>query len=141
MRAAGPMLIGRYALFDELAAGGMATVHLGRLLGPVGFGRTVAVKRLHAHFLRDEEFITMFLDEARIVARIRHPNVVPMADVVQSDQGLFLVMEYVHGESLSRLMRTARKSGEQIPPRIVTAIMCGVLLGLHAAHDTKGPDG
>ena len=134
-------MIGRYALFDELAAGGMATVHLGRLLGAKGFGRTVAVKRLHAHYLKDEEFVTMFMDEARIVARIRHPNVVPMVDVVQGDQGLFLVMEYVHGESLSRLMRTARKSGEPVPPRIVAAIMCGVLLGLHAAHETKGPDG
>src|SRR3954452_6272494 len=131
MRAAGPMLIGRYALFDELAAGGMATVHLGRLLGPVGFGRTVAVKRLHAHYLKDEEFITMFMDEARIVARIVHPNVVPMVDVVQSDKGLFLVMEYVHGESLSRLMRPARTNAEQIPPQIVASIMSGVLLGLH----------
>lgn len=136
-----PLVIGRYALFDELAAGGMATVHLGRLLGPVGFGRTVAVKRLHAHYLKDEEFITMFMDEARIVARIVHPNVVPMVDVVQSGEGLFLVMEYVHGESLSRLMRTARQTKEKIPPKIVAAIMCGVLLGLHAAHDTKGPDG
>jgi serine/threonine protein kinase len=139
--ATAPLVIGRYALFDELAAGGMATVHLGRLLGPVGFGRTVAVKRLHAHYLKDPEFITMFMDEARIVARIRHPNVVPMVDVVQGDQGLFLVMEYVHGESLSRLMRSARKNEEVIPPRIVAAIMCGVLLGLHAAHETKGPDG
>ena len=119
----------------------MATVHLGRLLGPVGFGRTVAVKRLHAHYLKDEEFITMFMDEARIVARIRHPNVVPMVDVVQGDKGLFLVMEYIHGESLSRLLRTARKENEPIPPRIVAAVMCGVLLGLHAAHETKGPDG
>jgi len=136
-----PIVIGRYALFDELAAGGMATVHLGRLLGPVGFGRTVAVKRLHAHFLKDEEFITMFMDEARIVARIVHPNVVPMVDVVQSDKGLFLVMEYVHGESLSRLMRTARTNAEQIPPQIVSSIMSGVLLGLHAAHETKGIDG
>jgi serine/threonine protein kinase len=119
----------------------MATVHLGRLLGPVGFGRTVAVKRLHAHYVKDEEFVTMFMDEARIVARIRHPNVVPMVDVVQGEQGLFLVMEYVHGESLSRLMRTARKSSEPIPPRIVAAIMSGVLLGLHAAHETKAPDG
>ena len=135
------MVIGRYALFDELAAGGMATVHLGRLLGPVGFGRTVAVKRLHAHFLKDEEFITMFMDEARIVSRIAHPNVVPMVDVVQNDEGLFLVMEYVHGESLSRLLRTTRKTGEKIPPRIVSAVMSAMLHGLHAAHETKGANG
>lgn len=134
-------MIGRYALFDELASGGMATVHLGRLLGPVGFGRTVAVKRLHEHYLKDEEFIAMFMDEARIVARIRHPNVVPMVDVVQSDKGLFLIMEYVHGETLSRLMRSCRQAKEPIPPKVVTAILYGMLLGLHGAHETKGADG
>ncbi|MDB4942608.1 MAG: hypothetical protein JWP97_2142 [Labilithrix sp.] len=139
--ASAPIVIGRYALFDELAAGGMATVHLGRLLGPVGFGRTVAIKRLHAHLLRDEELITMFTDEARIVARIAHPNVVPMVDVVQNDEGLFLVMEYVHGESLARLMRNARRLGEPIPARIIAAVICAVLHGLHAAHETKGASG
>src|SRR5689334_21148645 len=96
------LIVGRYALFDELASGGMATVHLGRLLGEGGFGRTVAIKRLHAHFTSDPEFVLMFKDEARIVSRIRHTNVVPMVDVVESSKGIFLVMEYVHGESLSR---------------------------------------
>jgi eukaryotic-like serine/threonine-protein kinase len=136
-----PLVIGRYALFDELAAGGMATVHLGRLLGPSGFGRTVAIKRLHSHFLKDQEFITMFMDEARIVARIRHPNVVPMVDVVQSDKGLFLVMEYVHGETLSKLMRASRASREKISPKIVTAVLHGALLGLHSAHETRNAAG
>ncbi len=136
-----PLIIGRYALFDALASGGMATVHLGRLLGAEGFGRTVAVKRLHSHFTSDPEFVTMFMDEARIVARIRHPNVVPMVDVIESSKGLFLVMEYVHGESFSRLLRTCRATKEPAPPKIITAIMHGVLLGLHAAHETKGADG
>ncbi len=136
-----PLIVGRYALFDQLAAGGMATVHLGRLLGPGGFGRTVAVKRLHTHYVNDQEFCTMFMDEARIVARIRHPNVVPMVDVVESTKGLFLVMEYVHGESLSKLMRTARAQKKVIPPKIVSAIVHGVLLGLHGAHETKGASG
>ncbi len=119
----------------------MATVHLGRLLGPAGFGRTVAIKRLHKHFLAEPEFISMFTDEARIVARIVHPNVVPMFDVVQSDEGLFLVMEYVHGETLSRLMRHARNKKEAIPPRIACGILHSVLLGLHAAHETKDQNG
>jgi serine/threonine-protein kinase len=136
-----PQVIGRYALFDEIAAGGMATVHLGRLLGPEGFGRTVAIKRLHPHYVQDQEFATMFLDEARVAARIRHPNVVPIVDVVQSDGGMLLVMDYVHGESLSRLMRAARKQGRALPVRITTAIMYGALLGLHAAHETRAPTG
>ena len=136
-----PLIIGRYALFDALASGGMATVHLGRLLGAEGFGRTVAVKRLHAQYTSDQEFVTMFMDEARIVARIRHPNVVPMVDVIESSKALFLVMEYVHGESFSRLLRTCRATKDQVPPKVVTAIMHGVLLGLHAAHETKDAGG
>ncbi|AKV04657.1 serine/threonine protein kinase [Labilithrix luteola] len=139
--AAEPLLIGRYALFDELASGGMATVHLGRLLGAVGFGRTVAIKRLHHQFLDDEDFISMFMDEARIVARIVHPNVVPMVDVVQGPQGLFLIMEYVHGESLARLLRVARANEERVPIGVACSIIHNVLLGLHAAHETKEPSG
>lgn len=134
-----PLVIGQYALFDELAAGGMATVHLGRLLGDEG--RTVAIKRLHAQNLRDAEFVTMFMDEARIVSRIPvHPNVVSMIDLVRTDDGLYLVIDYVHGETLSRLLRSTRQSKESIPPRIVAAIMCGVLHGLHAAHETRSRD-
>ena len=90
-------IIGRYALFGALASGGMATVHLGRLLGPAGFSRTVAIKRLHEQFASDPEFVAGFLDEARLAARIRHPNVVPTLDVVATDGQLFLVMEYVQG--------------------------------------------
>src|SRR5579859_2797912 len=96
-------VVGRYALYDEIASGGMATVHLGRLLGPVGFSRAVAIKRLHPPFAKDPDFVSMFLDEARLAARIRQPNVVSTLDVVARDGELFLVMEYVHGESLSRL--------------------------------------
>src|SRR2546423_11530700 len=101
----GTQIIGRYALHEEIASGGMATVHYGRLLGPVGFSRTVAIKRLHPQFAKDPEFVSMFLDEARLAARIRHPNVVSTLDVVARDGGLFLVMEYVQGETLSRLVR------------------------------------
>ncbi len=134
-------IVGRYALYDAIAAGGMATVHYGRLLGPVGFSRTVAIKRLHAQFARDPEFVSMFLDEARLAARIRHPNVVPTLDVVATDGELFLVMEYVAGESLARLVRTAAGMGQLVPPRIVIAIMCGVLRGLHAAHEATNERG
>ena len=100
-----PLIVGRYALYDVLAAGGMGSVHLGRLLGAAGFARTVAIKRLHQQYARDPEFVSMFLDEARLAARIRHPNVVPTLDVVALSGELFLVMDYVHGVSLSRLMR------------------------------------
>src|SRR5579862_5421372 len=134
-------VIGRYALYGEIAAGGMATVHYGRLMGPVGFSRTVAIKRLHAQFAKNPEFVSMFLDEARIAARIRHPNVVGTLDVVATEGELFLVMDYVQGESLSRLGKSARARGEAIPPRIVASILCGALHGLHAAHEAKNERG
>src|SRR5262249_50892141 len=84
---------------------------------------------------------SMFLDEARLAARIKHPNVVPTLDVVAEDGELFLVMEYVHGESLSRLLRVAINRGEMVPPRIVSSIIAGVLYGLHAAHEAKSESG
>src|ERR1700733_1570494 len=134
-------VIGRYVLFGELAAGGMATVHFGRLNGPVGFSRTVAIKRLHPQFAKDPEFVTMFLDEARLAGRIRHPNVVPTLDVVATEGEIFLVMEYVQGESLSRLARALRVRQVVIPPDIAATILVGTLHGLHAAHEAKDEHG
>jgi eukaryotic-like serine/threonine-protein kinase len=132
------LLVDRYFLFREIAAGGMASIHLARLLGPVGFGRTVAVKRLHAHYARESAFVAMFLDEANIMTSIRHPNVVPVLDVVALPGQLFLVMEYVHGDSLSRLAATG--SGK-VPPPILSAVAIDTLDGLHAAHEARGPGG
>ena len=135
------LLIDRYFLFREIAAGGMASIYLARLLGSVGFGRTVAIKRLHPQYARDPAFVAMFVDEARIVTCIRHPNVVPVLDVVATPGHLFLVMEYVHGVSLSPLLAAAMERKLPIPPAIVSAIGIGMLEGLHAAHESRGPDG
>ncbi|HMR04122.1 MAG TPA: serine/threonine-protein kinase [Polyangiaceae bacterium] len=127
-----PRRIGRYALHARLAAGGMASVHLGRLLGPVGFSRTVAIKRLHPQLTQERSFVSMLLDEARIAARIRHPNVVPVVDVVALEGELFLVMEYVHGETLARLLINAKDQAP--PPEVISRIVVDLLNGLHAAH-------
>ncbi|MBX3214105.1 MAG: serine/threonine protein kinase [Labilithrix sp.] len=136
-----PRTVGRYVLYDELASGGMATVHFGRLSGPVGFSRTVAIKRLHPHYAKDPEFVTMFLDEARLCGRIRHPNVVPTLDVVTTQGEIFIVMEYVAGEALSKLMKAAASKNVLMPPRVAATIMSSVLHGLHAAHQTKDEHG
>lgn len=135
------MVMGRYALFGPLASGGMATVHLGRLLGPAGFSRTVAIKRLHEQFASDPEFVAGFLDEARLAARIRHPNVVPTLDVVATNGQLFLVMEYVEGESVSRLQKTLKKRDAVMPLPIALAVIAGALHGLHAAHEARSEKG
>lgn len=134
-------VIGRYAIHGEIASGGMATVHLGRLLGEAGFSRTVAIKRLHEHFAKDPDFVAMFLDEARLASRVRHPNVVSILDVVVLGTEIFLVMDYVQGESLSRLARTARTSDKRIPPKIALSVVVGALHGLHAAHEAKSESG
>jgi serine/threonine-protein kinase len=140
-QASNPLIIDRYAIYDEIAAGGMATVHLARLVGPAGFSRTVAVKRLHRHLTSDQDFPTMLIDEARVAARIRHPNVVSTLDVVATRQELLLVMEYIHGESVARLARTVQARGQLIPLRITGAILIDALHGLHAAHEATDPQG
>jgi serine/threonine-protein kinase len=140
-QAGGPRTIGRYILYGEIASGGMATVHFGRLQGAAGFARSVAIKRLHPQYAKDPDFVAMFLDEARLAARISHPNVVPTLDVVAQEDELFLVMEYVKGVSLSRLSRASKQRGERIPLTIVASIVSGMLNGLHAAHEAKDETG
>jgi serine/threonine-protein kinase len=133
--------IGRYALFDKFASGGMATVHLGRLDGAGGFSRVVAIKRLLPHLVQDSDFAEMLLKEARLAARVRHPNVVPTLDVVASKGEVLLVLEYVHGESLSALCRAQAKRNDLIPLNIVVSVMLEALEGLHAVHEATDERG
>lgn len=130
-----PSVVGRYVLHAAIARGGMATIHLARLLGAEGFSRTVAAKRLHPQFTEDAELLRMFLDEARIASKVHHPNVVPMLDVVQSGTEVILVQEYVHGVPLDKLLRAMCQQKKTLPTGMVIAIMAGVLAGLHAAHE------
>lgn len=130
--------IGRYALFGEIASGGMATVYFGRLAGAVGFSRSVAIKQLHPQYAKSPEFVAQFLDEAQLASRVRHPNVVSVLDVVAGDGELFVVMEFVEGEPLARLVRTA---SSPMPIPIASAILIQVLLGLHAAHEATTESG
>jgi serine/threonine protein kinase/tetratricopeptide (TPR) repeat protein len=136
-----PRVLGRYALYDKIASGGMASVHLARLVGPVGFSRMVAIKRLHPHYAADAEFVSMLLDEARVAARIHHPNVVPTLDVVADEGELFLVMEYVQGESLNKLLGAVVASGAFVEPRIASAVAIDLLNGLQAAHEATSEGG
>jgi serine/threonine protein kinase len=133
--------VGRYTLYGEIASGGMATVHIGRMAGAAGFAKLVAIKRMHPQFAKDEDFLAMFLDEARLATRIRHPNVVPILDVIAEGGEVLLVMEYVHGDALSRIQRVLRAGNERIPLRIALAIGAAALHGLHAAHEAKNERG
>jgi hypothetical protein len=141
--------MGRYALYGKIASGGMATLYFGRLLGPSGFARTVAVKLLHPQFAHDPEFSAMFLDEARLASRIRSAYVVPTLDVVSEDGELAIVMEYIHGQSLATLVRSLSDAdaerGSPAPPDVPVAVAVSILgdalAGLQAAHEAHGEDG
>ena len=131
----------RFELIAELASGGMATVFLARLSGAAGFQRLVAIKRLHPHLAREPEFVEMFLDEARLAARIHHPNVVPIQEVGESDQGYYLVMDYIEGDTLARVLAKAAKSNGRVPYGVTIRILLDVLAGLHAAHEMRDDHG
>lgn len=132
--------IDRYILGPEIAVGGMASVHLARMLGKGGFGKTVAMKRLHAQYGRTPEFVTLFQDEARVTSALSHPNVVMTLDVLEDESELYLVMEYVHGAALSQILRP--RPGQEAPPlRIAAGIVAAMLDGLHAAHEATDENG
>ena len=136
-----PRAFGRYVLYAPIARGGMATIHIARLVGADGFNRIVAAKRLHPQFTEDPDFVAMFRDEAEIASKIHHPNVVPVLDIVQDGEEVVLVQEYVHGVPLDRLYRAAAMAREPIPTRIVVGILAGILAGLHSAHETTDERG
>jgi serine/threonine-protein kinase len=119
----------------------MATVFLARLTGVGGFQRFVAMKRLHPHLANEKEFVEMFLDEARIAARIHHPNVVPILEVGASPVGYYLVMEYIEGDTLARLLARAAQRGMRLPIPIALRIALDMLAGLHAAHELRDDSG
>ena len=136
-----PRIVGRYELHGELASGGMATVYMGRLLGDHGFATCVAIKRLHEHLSSDAELVSVLLEEARISGRIRHPNVVATLDVVADGGEVLLVMEYVHGETVARLLRASVEAGVACPPAVAASIVHDALLGLAAAHASTDAGG
>ncbi len=116
-------------------------MHLAKLVGSAGFSRVVAVKRMHRDLLLDPEFKEMFLDEARLAARISHPNVVQVLDVISHENELVIVMDYVHGSALHVLMRTAKEANQLISVKIGCAVIAEALHGLHAAHEAHDERG
>jgi hypothetical protein len=116
-------------------------VYLGRMAGAAGFVRTVAIKRLHPHLAEEPDFVSMMIDEARLAARVQHPNVAQTLDVVTEDGELLVVMEYVAGESLARLLRVESSRQRHVPFSISSAVISGALQGLHAAHEARSDQG
>jgi eukaryotic-like serine/threonine-protein kinase len=137
-----PERIGRYELLLPIGTGGMATVHLARTAVVGDLYREVALKLMHAHLSAEEgEWSTHLLEEAKLAARIRHPNVVAVLEVGEGPHGVFLVMEYVEGDTLSGLLRVARGRGHTLPLATAGRILIDSLAGLHAAHELTDEQG
>ena len=137
----GTYFLGRYRIVDEIGIGGMASVHLARMDGPGGFQKWVAIKKIHPHLVEDESFVQMFLDEARVAARISHPNVATVFDLGKHEETYWIAMEYLHGEPLREVMRRTEELGTAMPPEIACRVIADAAEGLHAAHELLGKNG
>jgi serine/threonine-protein kinase len=133
--------IGSYLVLDAFASGGMATVHFGVRLEAEGVPRVVAVKRLYPHLASQADFVAMFLDEARMAMRVRHPNVASVLDVVVAADELLIVMQYVAGPPLSRFIAKRGRTPTPVPIPIASAIVSDALAGLEASHQARDERG
>lgn len=133
--------LGRYRLVKSLGVGGQAEVFKARYSGPGGFERTVVVKRILPANCEDAEFLRMFAAEARILGMLHHPNVVQAYDVGESDGALFLVLEYVDGPSLGRLMRVLRNAKLTLQPAFAAHFAREVCRALDYVHRLRDSDG
>ena len=140
-KPAGTFFLGRYRVVDEIGVGGMASVHLARMDGPGGFQKWVAIKRIHPHLVEDDQFVDMFLDEARIAAGINHANVAQVFDLGKDDNTYWIAMEYLHGEPLREVMRRVEERGQRVPVELAARMCADAADGLHAAHELRGKNG
>ncbi|CAN5245764.1 hypothetical protein BH09MYX1_BH09MYX1_48810 [soil metagenome] len=140
-----PSKIGRYDIRAKLADGGMATIYVGRLAGPAGFERLVAIKVIKPEFSSEKSFTDMFLDEARIAAKLSHPSIVQVHELGEDDsegknKRLFIAMELLFGESLWDIWYVAQRAGA-IPFDVAAWIGARVAEGLHHAHELRDSAG
>ncbi len=133
--------IGRYEIVYPLATGGMASVYVGRLIGFAGFEKLVTIKMIHPHLGTQNVFVKMFMDEARLAARIHHPNVSEVYEIGRDEGQLFMACEFVNGRSLKHLIEAAIGLGQNVSKTFAAWVSAQVCEGLHAAHELTGDDG
>jgi eukaryotic-like serine/threonine-protein kinase len=133
--------LGRYVLGTLLGAGGAASVYMARLDGPHGFDRVVAIKLVHEHLMADRDFIAMFLDEANLACRLQHPNIAHCYELCQDDQALYLAMEYLQGQPLSRLYQRAQEWRQPLQYALVAWIGARAADALNYAHELRDDAG
>jgi len=132
-------MLGGYQVLRHLATGGMAEVLLARATTPTGHHHVV-IKRIRPDQAKDDRFVRMFLDEARIAAMLQHPNIVRVYDIGEDRGEFFFAMEYVHGEDLRKVLMEIHRRRDQLPIALVTGVVAGAAAGLHHAHKQIGPD-
>jgi serine/threonine protein kinase len=136
-----PRRFGKYEVHRHLGSGGMASLYLARTRGIGGFEKLVAVKQLHPHLAGNREYVDLFLDEARLQARLQHGNVVQVLEVGNQGSCHYLVMEYVAGRDLGAVLREAVGRGRILRIDEIVAIAIGMCAGLHHAHEQRASDG
>lgn len=141
MSAVGQGNIGRYQILERIAEGGMAVVDRAVAVGPDGFKRELVLKRIRPRFSRDARFARMFVDEARIVSQLFHPNIVQIYEFGKIDGDYFVALEYVPGVDLARLLARVEKRDERFPLPLAVFIVIEVCRALDYAHRKRGPDG
>ena len=132
---------GKYYLVRKLAEGGMAEIFLAKQVGVEGFERNIVIKRMLAHLSQVPDFVSMFLDEARLATQLEHPNIVAINDLGLADGCYYIAMEYLPGEDFSTVIRTAARRREYVPLMVTLRVIADAARGLHFAHsftDSKG---
>ncbi len=135
------LAFGRYQLVMEMARGGMATLYLARLQELAQFEKLLVIKKVHDHLAKEEAFINMFMDEARITALINHTNVASVFDMGEEKGANYLAMEYVHGHNLLEILRSSTRLKGVLTWPLAARIIAEAAAGLHAAHELKSTDG
>ena len=134
-------VLGKWEIVRRLGSGGMADVYLAHARGEAGFQKLVAIKIMHSHLARNQRAVDHFLDEARLAARIVHPNVVGIQDLGKVGNDYVIVMDYVEGVDLEKLLANARSGARPVPINVGLGILCRICDGLNAAHKAVTPDG
>ncbi len=132
--------VGKYQLVSKLAKGGMAEVFLAKVTGPMGFEKTLVLKRILPHLAEDPQFVGMFFTEARVAARLNHPHIVQIFDFGQAEGSYFLAMEYIDGPDLRTLVARATQAGVRLPPAFCAKLISAACEALAFAHDFVDPD-
>ncbi len=132
---------GRYQLLEKIAAGGMAEVYKARMRGEEGFEKIVAIKRILPHMADNDDFITMFIDEAKLAAQLTHPNIIHIYDLGKVDQYHYIAMEYVEGKDLRSILKLGAEKGYPLPTELALFIAAKIANALDYAHRRVGLDG